>query len=206
LPLLTACCAYKKGKVWTALHRRIIDRLHRQTRQKIREIELSVEHETLAEVWRASMGNTGRAALAGAIDQMPPDARRYQNAKLSAMSLKQASTSRQIELHSDPDLIQCDFSKCRWLRAWLLLCRSHLFRRNMLGIPRRFSHFVYGVIQSGLTCAIAAAIASFPFVATGTFTTRWLQSWFVAWIMMLPIVLFAAPAIRNLTHILTRED
>jgi disulfide bond formation protein DsbB len=29
----------------------------------------------------------------------------------------------------------------------------------MLGIPRRFGHFVFGVIQSGLTCAIAAAIA-----------------------------------------------
>jgi hypothetical protein len=58
----------------------------------------------------------------------------------------------------------------------------------------------------GLTCAIAAAIASFPFVATGTFVAHWLQSWFVAWIMMLPIVLFAAPAIRSLTHILTRED
>ena len=76
----------------------------------------------------------------------------------------------------------------------------------MLRIPRRFSHFVYGVIQSGLTCAIAAAIASFPFVAAGTFVAHWLQSWFVAWIMMLPIVLFAAPAIRSLTHILTRED
>jgi len=37
----------------------------------------------------------------------------------------------------------------------------------MLGIPRRFSHFVYGFIQSGLTCAIAAAIASFPFLAGG---------------------------------------
>ena len=76
----------------------------------------------------------------------------------------------------------------------------------MLGIPRRFSHYVYGVIQSGLTCAIAAGIASFPFVAMGTFVTHWLQSWFVAWIMMLPIVLFAAPVIRNLTHIFTRED
>ena len=30
----------------------------------------------------------------------------------------------------------------------------------MLGIPRRFSHFVFGFIQSGLTRAIAAAIAS----------------------------------------------
>jgi FtsH-binding integral membrane protein len=76
----------------------------------------------------------------------------------------------------------------------------------MLRIPRRYSHFVYGVIQSGLTCAIAAAIASFSFLASGTFVTHWLQSWSVAWIMMLPVVMFAAPAIRNLTHILTRED
>ena len=76
----------------------------------------------------------------------------------------------------------------------------------MLPIPRRFSHFVYGFIQSGLTCAVAAAIASVPFLAAGTFVTHWLQSWLMAWIMMLPIGLFAAPAIRSLTHLLTRED
>ena len=75
----------------------------------------------------------------------------------------------------------------------------------MLRIPRRFSHYVYGVIQSGLTCAIAAAIASFPLLAEGNFVVHWLQSWMLAWIAMLPIVLFAAPVIRNLTHLLTRE-
>ena len=63
----------------------------------------------------------------------------------------------------------------------------------MLGIPRRFSHFVFGFIQSGLTCAVAAAIASVPFLEAGTFVSHWLQSWLLAWIMMLPIVLFAAP-------------
>jgi ABC-type siderophore export system fused ATPase/permease subunit len=76
----------------------------------------------------------------------------------------------------------------------------------MLGIPRRFSHFVYGVIQSGLTCAIAAGIASLPFTTTGAFVSHWLRSSLVAWITMLPIVLFAAPAIRHLTQVLTRED
>ena len=76
----------------------------------------------------------------------------------------------------------------------------------MLGIPRRYSHFVYGFVQSGLTCIIAAAIASFSFFADGTFMTHWLRSWVFAWITMMPIVLFAAPAIRNLTDILTRED
>jgi hypothetical protein len=66
--------------------------------------------------------------------------------------------------------------------------------------------FVYGIIQSGLTCAIAAGIASFPFIATGTGTlvTHW--SSFVAWTTMLPIMLFAAQAIRSLTQLSTRED
>jgi hypothetical protein len=76
----------------------------------------------------------------------------------------------------------------------------------MLGIPRRFSHFVYGIIQSGLTCAIAAAIASFSFAEEGTFLVHWLRSWGLAWLTLLPIVVFAAPSIRRLTHILTSQD
>ncbi len=76
----------------------------------------------------------------------------------------------------------------------------------MLKIPRRYSHFVYGVIQSGLTCAIATGIANVPFFAQGSFVSHWLQSFLVAWIMMLPVVLFAAPAIRNLTNMLTDEN
>ena len=75
----------------------------------------------------------------------------------------------------------------------------------MLGIPRRYSHFVFGVIQSGLTSAIAAAIASLPLRATGYFAMHWLQSWLVSWLLMLPIVIFAAPAIRRLAHAVTRE-
>jgi hypothetical protein len=35
----------------------------------------------------------------------------------------------------------------------------------MLGIPRRYVHFVFGIIQSGLTSAVAAGIASLPFLA-----------------------------------------
>jgi FtsH-binding integral membrane protein len=76
----------------------------------------------------------------------------------------------------------------------------------MLRVSRRYSHFVYGVIQSGLTCAIAAAIASFPFLAEGSFAKHWIKSGLLAWLVMLPVVLFAAPAIRKLTHLLTRED
>jgi len=45
----------------------------------------------------------------------------------------------------------------------------------MLRIPRQYSHFVYGFIQSGLTCAIAAAIASLPLMAEGAFVAHWLK-------------------------------
>ena len=45
----------------------------------------------------------------------------------------------------------------------------------MLGIPRCYAHFVFGIIQAGLTSATAAAIASFPSVADGSFLKRRLQ-------------------------------
>lgn len=76
----------------------------------------------------------------------------------------------------------------------------------MLGIPRRYSHFVFGVIQSGLTSLIASGVASFPFWATGRFIQNWTLSWLISWVMMLPAVVFAAPAIRALSLALTREE
>lgn len=76
----------------------------------------------------------------------------------------------------------------------------------MSGIPRRYSHFVYGAIQSGLTCAIAAAIASLPLMSSGGFLLHWLQSWMFSWLAMLPVVLFAAPAIRRLALAMTYEE
>ena len=66
----------------------------------------------------------------------------------------------------------------------------------MLGIPRRYTHFVFGVIQSGLTSLIAA----------GNFLQNWLLSFLIAWVTMLPVVLLAAPAIRSLAVALTRDE
>ena len=76
----------------------------------------------------------------------------------------------------------------------------------MLGLPRRYSHFVFGFIQSGLTSLIAAAVASYPLIQSGNFLRNWLAAWLIAWAMMTPVVLFAAPAIRALSNALTRED
>ena len=76
----------------------------------------------------------------------------------------------------------------------------------MFAIPRRYSHFVFGVLQSGLTCFIAAGIASLPSLAAGHFLWHWLASWLVSWVAMLPVVLLAAPAIRSLALALTRDE
>ena len=76
----------------------------------------------------------------------------------------------------------------------------------MLPIPRRYSHFVFGVIQSGLTSLIAAGIASFPSLARGTFLQNWMVSWLIAWVTMLPVVLLAAPAIRSVALAMTSDD
>jgi hypothetical protein len=76
----------------------------------------------------------------------------------------------------------------------------------MFGIPRRYSHFLFGIIQAGLTSLIAAGIASFPSSTLVGFFKHWLLSGFVAWIAMLPVVVLAAPAIRALSVALTREE
>lgn len=76
----------------------------------------------------------------------------------------------------------------------------------MLCIPRRYGHFVFGVVQSGLTSAIAAGVASIPFLGTFAFIENWLGSWLIAWITTNPIVMLAAPSIRRLVLTLTVDS
>ena len=76
----------------------------------------------------------------------------------------------------------------------------------MIRVPRRNSHYVYGAIQSNITCLITAAVACLPFLADGSFIWRWLTSWLSAWLVALPIALLAAPVIRRLTDFSTFEE
>lgn len=74
----------------------------------------------------------------------------------------------------------------------------------MFGITTRNSHYVYSVIQSCLTCMVAAAIANLPSLSSGDFISRWLRSWAMSGFVMLPVVLFAAPWIRKAVERLGR--
>jgi len=71
-------------------------------------------------------------------------------------------------------------------------------------IPKRYGYLLFGFIQSGFTCAVAAAIASAPFLRQGVFLDHWIKSWLIAWIIMTPFVLLAAPLINKAVSALTR--
>jgi len=76
----------------------------------------------------------------------------------------------------------------------------------MIAIPRRYSHFIFAAIQAGLTCLIAAGIASLPLVTMGQFLVHWLLSWVISWVTMLPVVVLAAPLIRSASFYLTSDE
>jgi hypothetical protein len=70
---------------------------------------------------------------------------------------------------------------------------THLVPR----ISRKHEHFVFGAIQSGLTTGIASGVANAHLIKEGTFLPSWIGSWLTSWAMMVPVVLFATPAIRR---------
>jgi hypothetical protein len=74
-----------------------------------------------------------------------------------------------------------------------------------LRIPRRHGHYVFGLIQSGLTCLIAAAIASYPEPSIRRYIAHWMIAWAISWLTMLPVVLLAAPHIRALVNRVTSD-
>jgi|KBSMisStaDraftv2_1062788.scaffolds.fasta_scaffold724178_2 hypothetical protein len=74
---------------------------------------------------------------------------------------------------------------------------------QMRKLPKKYSHYVFGVIQSGITCSIASAIASAPFASNGAFLAHWIGAYLYSWAIMLPLVVIAAPVIRKMASALT---
>ena len=74
-------------------------------------------------------------------------------------------------------------------------------------LPRRFNHFIYGGIQSGLTTAVATGIANLDYLENELFLARWTKAWLVSWILMLPVVILAAPPlIRRATLFFVQDE
>lgn len=71
----------------------------------------------------------------------------------------------------------------------------------MPALSSRHAHLVFGVMQSGLTTGVATAVASFT--TPDDFLRHWLGAWVAAWLLVLPVVVLAAPALRRLSEQLT---
>ena len=66
------------------------------------------------------------------------------------------------------------------------------FGKNDAAHSQKYGHLVFGVVQSGLTSAIAAGVASIPFLGTFAFVENWRGSWLIAWTTTVPFVLLFA--------------
>ena len=72
-------------------------------------------------------------------------------------------------------------------------------------IPHRFSHYIFGVLQSGITCAVASGITVFGTANSENKFFDWLFAWSLSLITMLPIVIFIAPLLRRTVEQITQK-
>lgn len=73
-------------------------------------------------------------------------------------------------------------------------------------IPQSYEHYLFGIMQSAITCAVATGITTYRAVddVDKNMILEWFYSWAVAWLIMLPVVIFFAPFLRKGVRLLTR--
>lgn len=70
----------------------------------------------------------------------------------------------------------------------------------------RHAHLVFGLVQSCLTTGVASLIASVHWSPFRLAAGHWLATWPLSWLIMAPVVILAAPAIRRLVLAITGES
>jgi hypothetical protein len=74
----------------------------------------------------------------------------------------------------------------------------------MAPLPQQYAPLVYGIIQAAITTAVATAIATHQLTAFNMrFVEEWLFAWGLAFLTMLPVVVFVAPFIQRCVLALT---
>jgi hypothetical protein len=70
--------------------------------------------------------------------------------------------------------------------------------------PPQYAPLVYGIIQSAITTWVASAIAVAQLTGFGVrFLMEWLSAWWLAFLIMLPVVGFVSPLIQRCVVVLT---
>lgn len=74
-------------------------------------------------------------------------------------------------------------------------------------LPHWLAPYIYGVLQAGLTTALATAIAVHRHMGFGVdFIEELVPSWLISWIAMLPIVIGVSPLIQRCVHALVQPE
>jgi Protein of unknown function (DUF2798) len=119
---------------------------------------------------------------------------------------RQAPVTEPLQPSKDSDVNRLEEAIYRLLDACNLMPQRRTRLQTVLRIPRRYSHFLFAVMQSALTSAIAAGIASVSLIRQGTFLLHWLESWLFAWLLMLPVVVIFAPLLNKFADLITKTD
>jgi len=74
----------------------------------------------------------------------------------------------------------------------------------MARLPRQWAPLIYGVIQAAITTGVATAIATLQLTDFKLrFVEEWLFAWGLAFLTMLPVVIFVSPFIQPCVLALT---
>jgi hypothetical protein len=76
----------------------------------------------------------------------------------------------------------------------------------MAALSSRFEPYVFAAIQSALTTGFTCAVAMRDLPLTASSAVRFLISWALAWGIVLPLVLAAAPYIRKVAKAVTGQS
>ena len=77
----------------------------------------------------------------------------------------------------------------------------------MTRLPQRYAPFIYGIVQAGITTAVASAIATHQLMGFGVQFFIAMGVLLVAgWLTMLPVVIGLAPVIQRAVAALTAPD
>jgi hypothetical protein len=73
--------------------------------------------------------------------------------------------------------------------------------------PKKYGHFLFGAILSGLMSLLISGISTFRAVGLApNVVMLWLSSWLAAWCIAFPAVLVVAPFARKTADRLVRKD
>jgi hypothetical protein len=77
-------------------------------------------------------------------------------------------------------------------------------RSLMVRLPQQYAPLVYGIIQAAITAAVATGIATHQLTDFNMrFVQDWLFAWGIAFLTMLPLVIFVSPFIQRCVLALT---